>query len=87
VGELFGVGAKASALYREYLVKATDEDFARVMEFPTRSAGVVRASQRKIFAHAMLHGVRHWAQLATTLREQGRATDWAHDFLFSDVIA
>jgi uncharacterized damage-inducible protein DinB len=39
-----------------------------------------------MFAHAMLHGVRHWAQLATALREAGHGTDWGHDFLFSDVM-
>jgi uncharacterized damage-inducible protein DinB len=68
------------ALYREYLVGATDEDLTVVMEFPTRTAGVLRASERKMFAHAMLHGVRHWAQLATALREKGHGTDWSTIF-------
>jgi uncharacterized damage-inducible protein DinB len=87
VGELFGIGDSARGLYREYLSRATDADLATVMEFPTRTAGVLRASKRKMFAHAMLHGVRHWAQLATALRENGNGTDWPHDFLFSDVMA
>jgi len=86
VRDLFSVGARARGLYREYLSRATDADLTRVMEFPTRTAGVLRASRRKMFAHAMLHGVRHWAQLATALREKGRGTDWGHDFLFSDVM-
>jgi uncharacterized damage-inducible protein DinB len=87
VRELFGIGESAQGLYREYLSRATDADLATVMEFPTRTAGVLRASTRKMFAHAMLHGVRHWAQLATALREKGHGTDWPHDFLFSDVMA
>jgi uncharacterized damage-inducible protein DinB len=86
-GELFATGERARKLYREYLSRATDADLATVMEFSTRTAGVLRASKRKMFAHAMLHGVRHWAQLATALREKGHGTDWPHDFLFSDVIA
>ena len=86
VAELFAIGAKARRLFREYLTRVTDEDLAAVLEFPTRTAGVLRASKRKMFAHAMLHGVRHWAQLATALREQGHGTDWGHDFLFSDVM-
>jgi uncharacterized damage-inducible protein DinB len=86
VRELFAVGEKARGLYRRYLSGATDADLASVQEFPTRSAGVLRASKRKMFAHAMLHGVRHWAQLATALREKGHGTDWGHDFLFSDVM-
>ena len=86
VRDLFSVGEKARGLYREFLSRATDADLATVMEFPTRTAGVLRASRRKMFAHAMLHGVRHWAQLATALREKGHGTDWGHDFLFSDVM-
>jgi len=86
VRDLFGIGDKARGLYRKYLARATDADLSTVMEFPTRTAGVLRASKRKMFAHAMLHGVRHWAQLATALREKGHGTDWPHDFLFSDVI-
>ena len=84
--DLFAIGQKARGLYRQYLSSATDADLATVMEFPTRTAGVLRASKRKMFTHAMLHGVRHWAQLATALREKGHGTDWGHDFLFSDVM-
>ncbi len=86
VRDLFSVGGRARGLYREYLSRTTDVDLATVMEFPTRTAGVLRASKRKMFSHAMLHGVRHWAQLATALREKGYGTDWGHDFLFSDVM-
>jgi uncharacterized damage-inducible protein DinB len=87
VAELFSIGEKARELFRKYLDGATDEDLAVVLEFPTRTAGTLRSSKRKMFVHAMLHGVRHWAQLATVLREKGHGTDWPHDFLFSDVIA
>ncbi len=86
VAELFGIGERARAMYRDYLAKATDEDLAVVMEFPTRTAGVIRSSKRKMFAHAMLHGVRHWAQLATALREAGYPTNWGKDFLYSPVM-
>jgi uncharacterized damage-inducible protein DinB len=68
------------------MATATDEDLASVMEFPTRTVGVIRASKRKMFAHAMLHGVRHWAQLATALREAGNPTNWGKDFLYSPVM-
>jgi uncharacterized damage-inducible protein DinB len=86
VAELFGIGEKARALFRDYLSRTTDEDLAVVVEFPTRTAGVLSASKRKMFTHAMLHSIRHWAQLATALREAGHGTDWGHDFLFSDVM-
>ena len=86
VAELFGIGDRARGMYREYLANATDEDLASMMEFPTRTAGIIRSSKRKMFAHSMLHGVRHWAQLATALREAGYATNWGKDFLYSPVM-
>ena len=86
VDDLFAIGKNARQLYTKYLERATDEDLAVVLEFPTRISGVLRSSKRKMFAHAMLHGVRHWAQMATALREAGHATDWPHDLIFSDVI-
>jgi len=86
VADLFGVGEKADGMYREYLATVTDEDLGTVIEFPTRSAGIVRSSKRKIFLHAMLHSVRHWAQLATALREAGYPTNWGKDFLYSEVM-
>jgi uncharacterized damage-inducible protein DinB len=86
VQDLFGIGERARAMYRDYLATATDADLASVIEFNTRTAGVIRSSKRKIFLHAMLHGVRHWAQLATALREAGYATNWGKDFLYSDVM-
>jgi uncharacterized damage-inducible protein DinB len=86
VAELFGIGEKATAMYRDYLANASDEDLASVIEFPTRTAGVMRASKRKIVVHAMLHGVRHWAQLATALREAGYPTNWGKDFLYSEMM-
>jgi uncharacterized damage-inducible protein DinB len=86
VADLFGIGERARAMYRDYFATATDEDLAVVMEFPTCTAGTIRASKRKMFAHAMLHGVRHWAQLATALREAGYPTDWGKDFLYSEVM-
>ena len=86
VADLFGVGEKARAMYREYLANVSDSDLALVIEFPTRTAGVIRSSKRKIFLHAMLHGVRHWAQLATALREAGYTSSWGKDFLYSPVM-
>ena len=83
---LFGIGEQARAMYREYLGNVTDEDLASIIEFPTRTAGTIRTSKRKIVLHAMMHGVRHWAQLATALREAGYPTNWGKDFLYSPVM-
>jgi len=86
VADLFATGDRARGIYRDYLGTATDEDLAIVMEFPTRTAGTIRASKRKMYIHALLHSMRHWAQLATALREAGHATGWGKDFLYSEVM-
>ena len=39
-----------------------------------------------MYIHALLHSMRHWAQLATALREAGYATDCGKDFLYSEVM-
>lgn len=81
--ELFAIGEQGRGMLAEYLAKANDLD--RVLTFPTLTSGTLSASKRKIVIHMLLHGVRHWAQLATALREAGFATG-KHDFIFSNVM-
>ncbi len=84
--ELFALAHKSAEDFRSFAVAANDPDWDGTLSFPTRTAGTITASRRKIFVHALLHGVRHWAQLATFLRQQGYKQDWQHDFIFSDVL-
>jgi len=84
--ELFTLAHKSAEDLRSFAVAANDADWDGTLTFPTRTAGTLTASRRKIFVHALLHGVRHWAQLATFLRQQGYKQDWPHDFIFSAVL-
>ena len=84
--DLFGIYARARANYKEWLGKTNESDMAKVLTFPTRTAGTFSASKRKCFVHALLHGVRHWAQVANTLRLRGYKQDWQHDFLMTDAM-
>jgi len=86
VMELFSTSDQADRKFRHFLSVATDAEWAKVLTFPTRSGGTLTASKRKIFVHALLHGMRHWAQLATFLRQQGHKQPWFHDFIFSDAM-
>ena len=83
---VFASAEKSAEDLRSFAVAANDSDWDGELTFPTRSAGTLTASRRKIFVHALLHGLRHWAQLATYLRQQGYKQDWPHDFIFSSVI-
>jgi uncharacterized damage-inducible protein DinB len=84
--ELFALGRKSLEDLRSFAIAANDADWDGMLTFPTRSAGELTASRRKIFIHALVHGVRHWAQLSTYLRQKGYKQDWQHDFIFSGVI-
>jgi uncharacterized damage-inducible protein DinB len=86
IPELFSTTEKSQKKYREFMQRASDAEWKTVISFPTRSAGTFSASKRKIFVHALLHGARHWAQLATMLRQSGYKQPWGHDFLMSDAM-
>ena len=83
VDEIFGIGAEARKKYRYFMARATEADWNKVISFKTLSIGEFSASKRKCFVHAFLHGMRHWAQLATALRLQGTKAEWHHDFMFT----
>ncbi|HMC32582.1 MAG TPA: hypothetical protein VKL99_17220 [Candidatus Angelobacter sp.] len=55
------------------------------LTFPTLGRRTHRQPQKDFF-HALLHSVRHWAQLSTHLRQKGYKQDWQHDFMASGVI-
>jgi uncharacterized damage-inducible protein DinB len=57
-------------------------DWAEELEFTTRRAGTLRATRKTILVHALMHGIRHYAQLATLVRQQGVAPGWPMDYLF-----
>lgn len=79
---LFGLHRQAAQRFRK-LTEETDVDWSERLEFTTVSAGTKTATRERIFFHALLHGIRHYAQLATLVRQHGIKPDWAMDFLFS----
>jgi uncharacterized damage-inducible protein DinB len=80
--KLISIHRTAAANYETFLAAANGPVMEEVIEVVTRTAGTLRASRRSIFVHAMLHSMRHWAQLATLLRHEGMKTDWPQDYLF-----
>ena len=80
---IYATHDRAMHLLREQIGR--DVDWSERIEFPTRSIGRVRASRRAVLFHSMLHGIRHYAQLATLVRESGIKTDWPMDYLPMDM--
>jgi uncharacterized damage-inducible protein DinB len=84
--ELFALHRRARGSLERFVCEASEEDWRRVLTFDTILSGGITASKRKIAAHALLHGVRHWAQIATALRQAGFAGQWPHDLLTSSAL-
>lgn len=85
--DLFSNHERALQLLREFMARGAGADWDTELTFPTKTYGTLQGTKRKCFVHLMLHSVRHWAQLATFLRESGFKQDWQHDFLFSNAMS
>jgi uncharacterized damage-inducible protein DinB len=77
---LFGLHDTAIAKYRK-LLAGDSVDWDEKLEFTTISIGTRSATRKVILFHSFLHGIRHYAQLATLVRQHGVKPDWAMDYL------
>jgi uncharacterized damage-inducible protein DinB len=57
------------------------------VEFATRRGGSIRTTRRTVLVHLLMHSIRHYAQLATLLRQHGIAPNWQMDYLVMGVEA
>lgn len=81
---IFAVHDRAMHLLQPVLQR-DDAFWNQSIDFMTRSAGEMRAPRRAIFVHLCMHSIRHYAQLATLLREHGVNPGWPMDYLFMHV--
>jgi uncharacterized damage-inducible protein DinB len=84
VEALFGFGRESRRDLNEYVktVPAQGWDVFKEFEF---FGNHLKATPRKLIGHVLVHEIRHWAQIATFLRQAGLPGDF-HDFLFSPVL-
>ncbi len=85
VAELFAIGDRARAGLGNYLANATGADMTRSLTL-SAAGFTISGSARKFLTHTFVHSLRHWAQLATVLRQHGHETGWPHDFVLSDAM-
>lgn len=84
VNQLFAVNEEAMLKYRQFLSTAKPEDWTDKVDLGPRVD--FKPSKRKLVTQALTHSMRHWAQMATFLRQQGFKQDWVHDFLLSNAM-
>ncbi|RZU42025.1 DinB family protein [Edaphobacter modestus] len=80
VEAIYATHDRAMEFYRQALDSETA--WAEQIEFQTRSVGVLLTSRKTVLFHAVFHGIRHYAQLGTLVRQHGYKTDWYGDYLF-----
>ena len=79
--ELYDTHGRAMALMRE-LLSREGVHWEELIEFQTRSSGSVRVTRRVVLVHLFMHSIRHYAQLATLVRQHGVEPDWSMDYLY-----
>ncbi len=66
------------------LLEQDQQFWSKILEMKTRSAGTLRASRRTVLVHLLMHSIRHYAQLATLVREKGVSPNWEMDYIFME---
>jgi uncharacterized damage-inducible protein DinB len=80
VKAIYATHDRAMTILQELLT--SDINWDESLEFPTRSMGTLRSNRKTILFHALLHGIRHYAQLASLVRQHGVNPGWPMDYLF-----
>jgi uncharacterized damage-inducible protein DinB len=68
--DIFSTHERAVGIFHN-LLAAPGFEWDGEIEFPTLTAGRRRAKRSAVFQHALLHSIRHYAQLATLARQNG----------------
>lgn len=81
---IYDLHIQGAQLFEE-LLKAPDESWEEtyVLDLALVPEDARKMSRRKVAGHALLHSQRHWAQLATHIRNAGFPSKFMGDLLFS----
>jgi len=80
---IYATHQRAAGMVRKLL--ASGVDWEEEFEFMTRSMGRMRGTRKTVLFHSMLHAIRHYAQLATLVRQHGVKPDWPMDYLLMGI--
>jgi len=85
VTTLFAFGLTVREELTAFIHAASDADLDRTFEIRVRDQ-VWTFTARKLVFHILFHEIRHWAQIATAVRNAGFPPPGFHDFLFCDTM-
>ena len=81
-GEKLYATHNRAMILRHELFCRSDVNWEELIDFQTRSSGSVRVTRRVVLVHLFMHSIRHYAQLATLVRQHGVKPDWPMDYLY-----
>jgi uncharacterized damage-inducible protein DinB len=81
VESLYASHDRAIVILQQLLARE-DYSWDEPIDFTTRTMGTLHSNRKTMLFHALLHGVRHYAQLASLVRQCGIKPDWPMDYLF-----
>jgi uncharacterized damage-inducible protein DinB len=85
IDALFRIHQRAIEMFRELLARPESEwNQPYVLKFDWIPEDRRTVSRRKVAAHALIHSQRHWAQIATLVRNAGSPSGYWGDVLFAD---
>ena len=82
---LFTHGTRAKALIGLILERFTPEDWSRAVELKSPQV-TLKVTARKALANALMHEIRHWAQVAVLVRQHGIAPPGSADLILSGAL-
>jgi uncharacterized damage-inducible protein DinB len=85
IDESFAIGDAARAKVDAYLASADTDALRRPLVYKTMTAGEFQVSPAQLLVNLVMHGSRHWAQIATAVRRAGGPKQWPHDFLVAGI--
>ena len=83
IDDLWRIHATATSVLDRYLASADDAALDAVLISNTRKLGPIESRARTVVVHSWIHGIRHWAQIALVLRQNGYGGLWEHDWLLN----
>jgi uncharacterized damage-inducible protein DinB len=83
---IYATHDRAMDLLRPLLDSRDDAFWETVLEMQTRSAGIMRASRRTVVVHMLTHSIRHYAQLATLVRQHGVVHNLQADYILMGLV-
>lgn len=85
VAALFGFGRAVRQDLIRFIGCMSEADLGRVIELSFLDRHFIFTARKLIF-HMQFHEIRHWAQIATAVRNGGYSPPGYHDALFSDAL-